>query len=100
MKAYTHSGETFQITQDADSNLVVSDKGNTVLVTIGHSKSGYGNTAIYEVYLPNNTSEVSFKSTEIDKAVDQACALLVKYRTTFTQEELGKSLSDFYDNLG
>ena len=99
MKTYKYNGETFQITQDADCNLVVSDKGNTVLVTVGHSKSGYGNTATYEVYLPNNTSEVSFKSTEIEKAVNEACALLAKYRTEFTQEELGKSLSEFYDNL-
>ena len=99
MAKFEYRGHTFEVQKVGDCHLHVADGINTVLVKIGRRQSSSKDTHLYEVYLPNSESEVTFTSTKIEKAVEQACAIIVRYRTQFSYKELCDNMKEFVDKL-
>ena len=99
MAKYEYRGETFKVQQVGDCHLQVANGINTVLIKIGRRQGSGLDTHLYQVHLPNNDSEVSYTSSEIEKAVEQACAIIVNYRTQFSYKELCDNMMDFVNKL-
>ena len=99
MTKYEYRGESFQVQQVGDCHLQVTDGNDTVLVKIGRRQDSIMDTHLYEVYLPNNDAEVTFTSTEIKKAVEQACAVIVRCRTQFSYKQLCDGMKEFLGKL-
>lgn len=94
MKQYKYKGEVFQITQDEDCKLLVSDGINSVSVEV----SGTIGQAPFSYRLENG---LGWQATTEKNAIEGACQKLIELkRPRPAREELCKSLSEFYDKLG
>ncbi len=94
MKQYKYNGEVFQITQDEDCKLLVSDGKNSVSV----EASGEIGQEPFVYRLENG---LGWQASSEESAVEGACNKLIELqRPRLGREELCKSLSEFYDKLG
>ena len=93
MKDFKYDGSVFQIKQDGDCSLLVTDGTNSVSVEVNRKLGRQ--PFVYR--LPNG---LGWQATTEKNAVEGACQKLIQLRAPRpTHEELCKSLSDFYDNL-
>ncbi|MCY4539707.1 MAG: hypothetical protein OXE52_15945 [Chloroflexi bacterium] len=93
MKQYKYNGEVFEITQDGDCKLLVSDGKNSVSV---EASDKFGRQPF--VYRLENG--LGWQANSEESAVEGACRKLVELQKPRpSQEDLCKTLSEFYDKL-